>query len=193
ERLTAWTGSPGTLPALALAHAACAWSVVRLPTTLGHVAAHTAEPDALPIQEARRRLLSTPYLRNLALLVLGGSVSAALLDFLFKAQAASVPRQSIDLMRVFSTFYSAVAICTFVVQAWLSRVALERAGLARTIGTLPGSVVAGGLAAMIFPGPWSISVTRGLEAVLRGSLFRAGTELLYTPIPPAAKRATKPP
>ncbi len=191
ERLTAWLGSPSTLPAFAVAHVFCAWSLHRLPKIPGHPAAHSAAGDALPVEEARRRLLFTPYLRNLALLVLGSSVSAALLDFLFKAQTSGVAHQSLDLMRVFSAFYSAVAICTFAMQALVSRFALERAGLARTIGTLPGAVVVSGIAASIFPGPWSISLARGLEAVLRGSLFRAGYELLYTPIPPAEKRATK--
>jgi hypothetical protein len=36
-----------------------------------------------------------------------------------------------------------------------------------------------------------VALVRGVEAVIHGSLFRAGYELLYTPIPPAEKRATK--
>lgn len=191
ERLTAWTGTTSALPAMALAHAWCAWSVSRLPPPLVSAVARPTAQEPLAAREAHRRLLSTPYLRNLALLVLGSSVSAALLDFVFKAQTSGVARQSLDLMRVFSAFYTIVALFTFALQALVSRLALERAGLARTIGTLPGAVVAGGSLAMLVPGPWSVSLARGLESVMRGSLFRAGYELLYNPIPEAEKRATK--
>ena len=90
-------------------------------------------------------------------------------------------------MQVFSAFYAAVAILTFAIQALLSRQALERVGLAPTIGTLPASVVVGSLSATILPGPWSVALARGLEGTLRGSLFRAGYELLYTPVPAAEK------
>lgn len=190
ERLTAWTGAASNLPALALAHAWCAWSTTRLPQTVS-AASRAGAQETLPPAEARRRLFTMPYLRNLALLVLGSSVSAALLDFVFKAQATGVARQSLDLMRLFSAFYALVAIVTFGVQALLTRPALERIGVAPTIGTLPGGVVVGGVAAIVAPGPWGVGLVRGLEAVLHGSLFRAGYELLYTPIPPAEKRATK--
>src|SRR5207247_406053 len=109
ERLTAWMGTSGTLPALALARAWCAWSTKGLPAPVAGVAARPETQETLPAGEAGRRLRTTPYLRNLALLVLGSSVSAALLDFVFKAQASGVARQSLDLMRVFSAFYALVA------------------------------------------------------------------------------------
>src|SRR5206468_1500166 len=69
ERLTAWVGVAGTLPALALAHAWCAWSTTRLPSVAGAGARPKTE-ETLALREVGRRLRSTPYLRNLALLVL---------------------------------------------------------------------------------------------------------------------------
>lgn len=190
ERLTAWTGISGTLPVLALAQAWCAWSI----RGLSQVERPSATPTTrgtLPAREAGRRLLTTPYLRNLALLVLGCSVSNTLLDYVFKAQTSSAVHQSLDLMRVFSAFYAVVAICTFAIQALFSRLALERAGLAPTIGALPAAVALGSVTAALVPGPWSVGLARGLEGILSGSLFRAGYEVLYTPIPAAEKRATK--
>ncbi len=189
ERMTAWFGAPGTLPALALTHVACAITTTRMPRPVESVTRRRHEP--LDRDEARRRLVATPYLRNLALLVFGSSLSAALLDYVFKAQTAAATHGSLELVRVFSGFYAVVSVLTFAIQAILSRVALERGGLTRTIGSLPAAVVAGGLAAVLAPGAWVVGVVRGLESVLRGSLFRAGYELLYTPIPPAEKRATK--
>jgi AAA family ATP:ADP antiporter len=190
ERLAAWNGVIATLPALAVAQAWCAWSIRRMPSAGGTAERPPAE-GRLPAREVGRRLLVTPYLRNLALLVLGCSVSNTLLDYVFKAQTFGAVHQAQGLMQVFSAFYAAVAVLTFAIQALFSRLALERAGLAPTIGTLPAGVVVGSVSATLIPGPWSVALARGLEGTLRGSLFRAGYELLYTPVPAAEKRATK--
>lgn len=190
ERLTAWWGISWTLPALALANAWCAWSTRSLSPVEGPVA-RPATQGALHARDVGRKFLTTPYLRNLALLVLGCSVSSTLLDYVFKAQTFDTVHQSLGLMRVFSTFYVVVAILTFAIQALFSRWSLEHAGIAPTIGTLPGAVVVGSVSAAVVPGPWSVALARGLEGILHGSLFRAGFEVLYTPIPATEKRATK--
>lgn len=190
ERITAWDGVAATLPVLALTHACSAWLVFRMAGS-GSAGTQSRGGVAISVAQAARRLVAMSYLRNLALLIVGTSVSAALLDFVFKAQASEAARSGPALMRVFSAFYTLVALCTFAIQTLATRATLERAGLTRAVGALPGSVVVGGIAAALVPGPWGVGVARGLEAVLRGSLFRAGYELLYTPIPPAEKRATK--
>ena len=41
------------------------------------------------------------------------------------------------------------------------------------------------------PGLWSVVAARGGESVFRGSLFRTGYEVFYTPVPPDEKRAAK--
>ncbi|MEO6463163.1 MAG: hypothetical protein ABIP29_08820 [Candidatus Eisenbacteria bacterium] len=194
ERLAERFGVVMLLPALAIAHAWCAWSTARLAPRRGAFApaARPAnEATATPTGESYRRLAATPYLRNLALLVLGSALSAVMIDFVFKAQVAGMAANEYDLMRAFSYFYAGVALLTFAIQALVSRPVLEHAGIARTMGVLPGALVAGGTVAALLPGPWTIGIVRGLEAVLRGSLFRAGYELLYTPIPPAEKRASR--
>lgn len=52
-------------------------------------------------------------------------------------------------------------------------------------------MVAGALGVLFFPGLGTAAVARAGEGVLRSSLFRSGYELLYTPVPPRQKRATK--
>ena len=49
----------------------------------------------------------------------------------------------------------------------------------------------GGLGGLLAPGLQGIVAARAGESVFRGSLFRAGYELFYTPILPAEKRAAK--
>ncbi|HET9037827.1 MAG TPA: hypothetical protein VFN45_16565, partial [Myxococcaceae bacterium] len=73
----------------------------------------------------------------------------------------------------------------------LTRRFLERFGLTRTVATLPLSLGAGGVAALLAPGLWSLVIARGAEGALRNSLFRSGYELLYTPMRPAEKRSIK--
>jgi len=191
ERITVWNGVAATLPALAVMHGGCAAMLFRIRRVAPTIMSGVSDGPRVSAGQAARRLASTPYLRNLALLILGTSVSAALLDFVFKGQVSAATRPGADLMRVFTVFYTGVALCTFAIQALATRVTLERGGLTRAIGALPASVVVSGIAAAVVPGPWSVGIARGLEAILRGSLFRAGYELLYTPIPAAEKRATK--
>src|SRR5688572_20834237 len=137
---------------IAAANFACAWGTGRLRPS-GPAPARPREPPAtLGAGEAFRRLRTTPYLRNLALLVFGGAVAAALLDYLFKAQLTAAMGGGHDLMQAFTVFYTGVAVLTFVLQTLVSRWALERAGIATTIGTLPAAVLAGGTLAAVLPG-----------------------------------------
>jgi hypothetical protein len=95
------------------------------------------------------------------------------------------------LLRFFAVFYTLVSLGTFLVQTTLSRHSLERLGLARTVGSLPLAVAVGGAGAAAIPGLPSAALAKGLGSITSDSLFRSGYEILYTPIPPAEKRATK--
>jgi len=187
ERSAAWLGVAGTLPVLAVLQGACAVLLRGMPPST----ARPPGPGALDGETRLAQIARTSYLRNLALLVLGTSVSAALLDWIFKANTAGAVPPGPALMRIFAAFYAIVALLTFVIQVFFTRLALRRAGLVRSIGALPTAVATGGLVSALIPGPWAVAVVRGIEAVLRGSLFRSGYELLYTPIPPGEKRGTK--
>ena len=132
------------------------------------------------------------YLRMLAGLVVLGTTIAALLDIVFKTQAATLIGRGPVLLRYFAIFYTAAQVLTFGVQILVTRKWLERQGLARAIGTLPAVVAAGGIGALVFPLFPVLVATRGLEIIFRGSIYRAGYELLYTPLSVREKRAAKP-
>ena len=53
------------------------------------------------------------------------------------------------------------------------------------------ALLIGSLGSLIAPGFGTLLAARGGESILRSSLFRAGYELFYTPIPPEEKRAAK--
>ena len=138
-----------------------------------------------------RVLAHAPYLRNLAALVLLSTAGSTLVDYVFKAEASSALGPGESLIRFFAIYYAATSVITFLLQTSLSRFALERFGLAMAGASPSLALIAGGAGALFSPGLAGITVARGGESVLRGSLFRAGYELFYTPIPRAEKRAAK--
>src|SRR5204862_7423107 len=94
--------------------------------------------------------------------------------------------------RFFSIYYAAARLLTFILRASPSRFALERFGLAATAAAPSLAVILGSLGGLVAPGIKSLTIARGSEWVFRGSFFRAGYELFYTPIPSVEKRAVKP-
>lgn len=194
ERIAVMAGVSTMLPVLAVLNFVCAWQISRLaPAQKSPATSQEFSPELTPepAWSGLRVLAETPYLRHLALLVLLGTTSAALVDYLFKVQAAASFGSGANLLRFFAVYYAGVSLVTFVVQTSTSRFALERLGLAFTSATPSLALVVTGLVALLVPGIESVMVTRGSESVFRGSLFRAGYEVFYTPMPNAEKRAAK--
>jgi AAA family ATP:ADP antiporter len=136
-------------------------------------------------------LMSSQYLRDIALLVGFTAFVSTLTSFLLKAEAASTYLRSAELLRFFARYYLALGLLGFLVQINLTRLSLNRFGLGITIAVLPASLGALALVALAAPTLWSVALLRGADEVLTNSLFRSGYELLYTPIAAGAKRRFK--
>jgi hypothetical protein len=196
ERVGITFGVAAMLPVLAVANLYCAWVIRRLAVSYARMtAARVADvaPDLAPEspRPGLRVLHDAPYLRNLAALVLLGTLGAELLDYLFKAQAVAAFGAGEGLIRFFAFYYAATSLLTFVLQTSSARYSLEKLGLAVTTGTPSLAVLAGGVASLVAPGLPSLVAARGAESVFRGALFRSAYELFYTPMPPAERRAAK--
>lgn len=187
ERVTTWAGAATMLPVLGGLHLACAAFAAGVQPRPVRAAEATAD---LPL-DGVRVLFRTPYLQSLGALVLLGAVSAALLDYAFKANAVHALQGEAPLMRLFSAYHTGVALLAVAVQLLASGPMLAGAGLARTVATLPLATFVGSVVAVGIPGLASTVLARGAEAVLRNSLFRSGYELLFTPIPARDRRASK--
>src|SRR4029078_12115148 len=86
-----------------------------------------------------------------------------------------------------------------------SSTAIQHMGIGKTISTLPAGVALTSAVALLFPvWPALVAVRRlhagdrralvgvlGFEAVIRGSLFRSGYELLFVPMDVAERRQMK--
>jgi AAA family ATP:ADP antiporter len=138
-----------------------------------------------------RVLAEAPYLRNLALLVLIVTTGSGLADYVFKATIAETLGRGEALLRFFAIYYAVTSLITFALQASSSRYMLEKYGLAVVAGAPSLALVVGGAGSLIAPGLTSVLGMRAGESIFRGSLFRAGYELFFTPIPPREKRAVK--
>jgi hypothetical protein len=174
------------LGALGCIHLICGLLLVGAPQR-----AAAPPPPPEPWISPRKVLRSAPHLRHLAVLVTLGTMAAAVLDFLYKRAATEALGRGDGLLEFFAYFNTGVALVAFTLQMLVSRRALEKVGVGRTVGAMPAMVSGGSLLALAAPLFPVIAGLRAVEATLRGSLFRAGYELMYTPIPPAEKRAAK--
>lgn len=186
ERMAAWSEPIAMLALLAGMNALAALGVRQIGQGPSPKAELEDEGSALAV------LRRAPYLRDLAALVLLTAVSAGLLDYAFKAEAARhYEGASAALLSFFAIFHTATAILSFVVQAGLAKPALTRLGVAGSAASLPVVVLMTAGAAALVPRLLAVVITRGAELVLANSVFRSGYELLYTPVTPERKRPTK--
>jgi AAA family ATP:ADP antiporter len=189
ERGAVWFGADSLLVLLAVLHlGAC--------LVLRRVARENETSAALPEmgqpwQAAREAFRHAPFLVNLCVLVLIGSMSAALLDYLFKSGASAAYGRGPQLTRYFAIFYTASQALTFLVQNFLTPVSLRRLGLGRTMQWHSTAVAVGAGASLAHPGLAMFGAARSFEMILRGSFLRSSYELFFTPVPAREKRATK--
>ena len=148
-------------------------------------------PTPEPVNAAGAVLRRSSYLTGLALLVALTSSAEGVLDYVFKARASAAAVSGEQLLRFFAGFYTITALVGILIQVTALRPILSRLGIARSASLLPAGVSAGAVGAFLVPGLIPIMLVRGLEVVLRSSVFRAAYELLFTPVAPLEKRATK--
>jgi AAA family ATP:ADP antiporter len=205
ERVAAASSVSGTLPVLAGLHIFCAWALASFVRTGAASAApaaatpvetgvETGEEIEIPSADLRsgvRTLFSSAFLRDIAALVFVGAAGAALLDYVFKAHAASAFLRDEDKIRLFSGFYTGTALLTFLLQVRLSGWMLKKRGLGPTLLVLPSALAAGAMGVLVIPGLVAAAIGRAGEAIVRNSLFRSGYEVLFTPLRDQDRRSTK--
>jgi hypothetical protein len=149
-----------------------------------------AAPAAVPALGAAV-LFRSSYLRSIALVVGLGATVEAIVDFLFKADAAARFAAGGSLLGVFAAFYGGMSVLSLLMQAALSRGALRHLGIAGTLALRPALTAASALVGVALPRLATSTAARGAHESLTNSLFRSAYELLYTPLPEAEKRRVK--
>ncbi len=187
ERVAALVSAQGVLLLLAALHLSCSIVLVFAPRTASPPAPARRGEGVSPVALLRR----APYLSLIAIMVLVGTSSAAVIDYLFRARASDAFHKGAPLLQFFALFYTSTQILTLLVQTFLTGRSLDKLGIGRTIATLPAGMGAGAFSALLIPSFPIFAGVRSLELVLRGSLYRSAYELVYTPVPTAEKRAGK--
>jgi hypothetical protein len=179
------------IPVLAIFHLVCAASVTRL--RLGGAAAGSKSPASGSAERVNhvRVLAGSPYLRGLIALVVLMTISEGLIELVMKGRASLALGQGGALLGFFAAFYTGISLLTVVAQATVSQFALKKLGPARTAAALPAGVAAASVGAAAVPGLTSAVIAAGVESVVSNSLYRAGYELLFTPVSAKEKRAVK--
>ncbi len=211
ERLSGVLDAASVIPVLAAFHMVCAvltWFITRhhkrsvgppAPQAEANSVEQAVRPGDAHRDDAKGEsmlsglgiVLRVRYLRNLAAMVLLTTTAAGLLDYVFKAAVVAEYVEKAERQRFFAIFYTSSSLATFLLQALLGSRMLHRFGIAVTMGTLPVISGIGAVLNFVFPGVWTATVLRGGELALHSSLFRAGYEQHYTPIPPREKRPAK--
>jgi hypothetical protein len=189
ERVVALLPEGMLLPLLALVGSVC-------------VAGALSVGSGAPVSRARNsdesdgtglwtQLREHRLLRDLALVVALAALVAALADYVLKAETVATFGKGPQLVRFFGLFYSFTGLAAVLVQTFLGRLAIGRLGLGGSVASHSAIVGVASLLGFVLPTPFRGILPRGLDVVVRNSTFRAGYELLYTPLPEATKRSAK--
>ena len=135
-------------------------------------------------------LKRSPLIRSMAFLAVLVATTAAVLDYILKAEASAALSHD-ELIAFFSYFYMAVGFGSFLVQSAVGNKALRWLGLGGSMAAWPLVILATGGVALLVRSLITATLMRASANLLYNSFFRAGFELLYTPIAPADKRAGK--
>jgi len=187
ERIATIIAPVGVLVLLTILHVLCATGV----TMIGRAPAlFPRSGDARDSMSDIGDAFRTPYLRRIAVFIALTSAASAILDFLLKSNATASFGRGPGLLRFFALFYGTVQVLTFLAQTRSGEV-VHRLGIGRTVSALPGGVGVASAIALIVPGWPILAAVRGVEAILRNSLFRGGYELLFVPMDPIVRRRVK--
>ncbi|MEJ2274041.1 MAG: hypothetical protein P8Y01_05635 [Woeseiaceae bacterium] len=135
-------------------------------------------------------LKSSRLIRLMALLALAIATTAAVLDYVLKAEASASLTDE-QLISFFSYFYVAVGLGGFLLQSAVGNRALQWLGLGGTMLAWPLAVIATGTLTLFVRSLITVALMRGTANLLYNSFFRSGFEVLYTPIPAEQKRTGK--
>ena len=187
ERLATWVGIPALLFVLAGISAACAFATRRVGADSPIV---SEKPEGHP-QSGLRLLRRVSLLRQMAVLMLLVAAVETLVEYALKVEAAKSFQSGESLVRFFAFFYAACGLLAFGIQSLVGDRFLRRFGLAGAVAMLPAGVALFGSFGAAGAKLLTVALARGAENVASVAFFRAGFQLLYTPMATGVKRPAK--
>ena len=144
------------------------------------------------LRQSLKLIQNSRYLGMLTLLIGIGCVATSILDYQFKLIAkAWYGSNTIGLTAYFARFYGYMGLATFVFNFALAGPLLRAFGIRVTLFVLPVALMAPSLGVLLVPTLVAGTILRGTHSLLRYSLDKSSTELLYLPVAPEIKNQVK--
>ena len=133
------------------------------------------------------------YLLLITALILVGCASTTVIGYQFKLIAyKSFSGDKVALAAFFGRFNGYIGLASFLLQMLLTGRLLRYFGIRVTLFVMPTVFLGGSVGLLLAPALLSASVLKGSQGMLRYSLDKSTTELLYLPVaPPAMKNQIK--
>jgi ATP:ADP antiporter, AAA family len=181
----------GLLPVAAFCFLATAAAVTYVPAEGHDAGAGAASLRRPPVGAASPKPFHQyPYLYRVTALAVVATAAGLVADYLLKMVAVRAAPGA-ALGPFFARYYAALNVTAFVVQVVLAGRAVRRLGVVAALGVLPALLLAGSAWGLL-TGSWRAALAnRGADGVLRHSLQRVATELLWMPLPGPVRDAAK--
>ncbi len=142
--------------------------------------------------ESLKLIRGSRYLLMLTALIAIGCLSTCILGYQFKLiMKAAYHSDTVGLANYFLRFNGYMGLASFVFQLALTPLLLSTFGIRVTLFVTPAALMGTSLGVLVAPTPLMGSIMRGSHYMLRFSLDKSSTELLYVPVPPEVRSQVK--
>lgn len=128
-----------------------------------------------------KQVVTAPYTRLIAGLVLGFAVLQVFTDFAFNARAVSQLSEA-QMADLFAAHQLWTGVACAIFQFALAEVLLRRLGVVRYAGIAPVGMAALALVAWVVPSVWSAWALKVFEGAMSWALLPVAVQLLYAPL-----------
>jgi ATP:ADP antiporter, AAA family len=143
------------------------------------------------IAKSLRLVVGSPHLRTVAALIATSSFVTTLSGWQLKAVAQQTLVTKDALATFFGTFNAWIGVACLVTQILLTAGILRRFGLGKVLLLLPLGLLGGSTVFLAVGSLAAIATLKVTDKVLRYSIDRPATELLYLPVPSARRIPAK--
>jgi len=183
-------GTESMLALVAVSLAACAVLVVIIwrnrPSYVGNdLPATGTDRDSGTLFGSLALVRESPYLRAIAALVLISALTTTVAGWQFKAIAKAAIPATDELAMFFGTFNMIAGVMSLILQLLLTGRVLRTAGVGAALFIVPTAMLMGSLGVFLLGTLVAAAALKASDQVLRYSIDKATTELLYLPVPVA--------
>jgi len=183
-------GTEIMLALVALSLLVCALLVVLIwrnrPDYVGNdMPATGTDTDSATLWSSLALVRESPYLRAIAALVLISALTTTVAGWQFKAIAKAAIPDTDELAMFFGTFNMIAGVMSLILQLVLTGRVLRTAGVGAALFIVPTAMLMGSLGVFVLGTLVAAAALKASDQVLRYSIDKATTELLYLPVPAA--------